>query len=127
MWLKAAVVRSALHGSEQAQGGQPLIANRVLPDCCLIANWRRRINLAALQASADTLRAFPPLPPASASLPACFIAGDRSGYLATDPQRAAARALFPSAVFETVASGHWVHAEAPEAFVRLVCDFCSRV
>ena len=87
------------------------------------ARWR--LNLPALIEQRDVLRSFPSLPPASPSMPALFIAGSRSGYLSTAEHHAAARALFPSATFSTIASGHWVHAEAPGEFTEVVSDFCG--
>ncbi|KAL1508276.1 hypothetical protein AB1Y20_004391 [Prymnesium parvum] len=94
----------------------------------LIPDERRwRLNLAALIKASDVLRSFPQLPAAPPSLPACFIAGEKSNYLVSDEQRAAARACFPSASFETAPTGHWVHAEAPDLFVQLVCNFCKQL
>ncbi len=55
--------------------------------------------------------------------PALFIRGGRSGYIGEEdlPQ---IRRLFPEARLHDVQNaGHWVHAEAPEEFVRVVRDF----
>jgi esterase len=65
--------------------------------------------------------------PVSASAPfvkpAFFIRGGKSNYL--NPEDGPLiRALFPQAQIQTVAeAGHWVHADAPEAFLRLALDF----
>jgi pimeloyl-ACP methyl ester carboxylesterase len=55
--------------------------------------------------------------------PTLFIRGGKSSYLtaADEPE---IRRLFPAAQFQTIpAVGHWVHADAPEEFLRLVLDF----
>lgn len=55
--------------------------------------------------------------------PALFIRGGKSDYVnATD--EVDIRRLFPLAEIQTIpAADHWVHADAPEEFVRLVLDF----
>jgi esterase len=55
--------------------------------------------------------------------PALFIRGERSHYLlpADEP---GIRSLFPRARFAMIpGAGHWVHAEAPGAFRRLLLEF----
>jgi pimeloyl-ACP methyl ester carboxylesterase len=55
--------------------------------------------------------------------PVLFLRGGKSPYVTADdtPQ---IRALFPQAKLETIASAnHWIHADAPEDFVRLVSEF----
>lgn len=55
--------------------------------------------------------------------PALFIRGGKSDYIAADDELEIRR-LFPAARIETIPSAnHWVHADAPLAFVRLVLDF----
>ncbi|MGA9119472.1 MAG: alpha/beta fold hydrolase [Bacteroidota bacterium] len=55
--------------------------------------------------------------------PALFIRGDRSDYVLPQYHDAIKR-LFPSARFETIpGAGHWVHADAPEAFLEAVLSF----
>jgi pimeloyl-ACP methyl ester carboxylesterase len=55
--------------------------------------------------------------------PALFIRGGESDYVNPDDE-VEIRRLFPLAVIQTIASAnHWVHADAPEDFVRLVLDF----
>jgi pimeloyl-ACP methyl ester carboxylesterase len=52
-----------------------------------------------------------------------FIRGGQSDYI-QDEDRAAILKWFPNARIETVEqAGHWVHAEAPEALLRLVLEF----
>jgi pimeloyl-ACP methyl ester carboxylesterase len=57
--------------------------------------------------------------------PALFVRGERSDYVA-DEDREPIRRLFPNAEFATVGgAGHWVHADAPEAFADVVVDFLT--
>lgn len=55
--------------------------------------------------------------------PTLFVRGDRSDYV-RDEDLETIRAFFPTAVLETVAdAGHWVHADHPAAFSRVVRSF----
>ena len=52
-----------------------------------------------------------------------FIRGGKSDYI-THADEIEIRERFPAVQIETIAkANHWVHAEAPEEFVRLVLDF----
>jgi pimeloyl-ACP methyl ester carboxylesterase len=97
----------------------------------LLANLARendrfvwRINLDGLANSLPALHGFPELPAdARYEGPTLFIVGERSDYVA-ESDKATIRRRFPSARIEAVAgTGHWVHADAPDAVVRLVSDF----
>ena len=55
--------------------------------------------------------------------PTLFIRGERSDYI-RDEDLASIRKLFPRAdLHEIPGAGHWVHADAPEAFLRKVREF----
>jgi pimeloyl-ACP methyl ester carboxylesterase len=55
--------------------------------------------------------------------PALFIRGGMSDYISAADEFEIRR-RFPAAQIQTIASAnHWVHADAPEEFVRLVLDF----
>ena len=55
--------------------------------------------------------------------PTLFIRGGKSNYIA-DTDEPAIRQRFPQATVQTITTAnHWVHADAPEEFVRLVSDF----
>jgi esterase len=55
--------------------------------------------------------------------PALFVRGGKSEYLMPE-EFDSIRSLFPHARFHTVAgAGHWVHADAPEEFLRTVLEF----
>jgi esterase len=55
--------------------------------------------------------------------PTLFIRGERSNYICDDDMTAIQK-LFPRVkLCEIAGAGHWVHAEAPEAFIRTVWEF----
>lgn len=55
--------------------------------------------------------------------PALFVRGDRSDYI-RDEDMETIRAFFPRAELETVPdAGHWIHADRPAAFSRVVRGF----
>lgn len=85
-------------------------------------SWR--CNLPVIAAALDAISGFPPLPEATRwEGEALFVAGERSTYLDARG-RAAALARFPAAAFAVVpGAGHWVHAEAPDAFLGAVTPF----
>lgn len=57
------------------------------------------------------------------SNPALFIRGGKSDYIGTKDEAEILK-LFPSAETQTITTAnHWVHADAPEEFVRLVLEF----
>ncbi len=58
--------------------------------------------------------------------PALFIRGEESDYI-TDADLPMIRKNFPNAELVTISdAGHWVHADAPEAFAEAVLDFLRR-
>lgn len=84
------------------------------------AHWR--LNLGALARQMELIMGFPETGGPS-DLPAVFLRGGASDYLA-GPHEARARELFPAASVETLPGlGHWLHAEDPrgvEAAMRAV-------
>ncbi len=82
------------------------------------------VNLEALDRHFADILSFPEIAAGVAfSKPALFIAGGSSDYLRPE-HRPAIERLFPGAVVETIAgAGHWVHAEAPAAFLEVVERF----
>jgi pimeloyl-ACP methyl ester carboxylesterase len=98
--------------------------------------YRWRMNGAALLASLPHFASFPDAealraereaagasatapPPAGAEVH--FVSGERSGYV-RERHHDRIRALFPAAVLHTpvVGAGHWVHADAPTEFWRIL-------
>lgn len=86
-------------------------------------SWR--LNLPAIAAALEDLSAWvPPEQPAFPG-PTLFLAGERSDYIRPEDAPAIA-ARFPAARIATVpGAGHWVHAEAPEAFLGALNPFLA--
>jgi pimeloyl-ACP methyl ester carboxylesterase len=85
------------------------------------------INLAALEQDFEAILGFPQIPPGrSFPGPTLVLGGGRSDYLRPE-HRPEIERLFPAATIETIPeAGHWVHADAPEAFVAAVNRFLGR-
>lgn len=87
------------------------------------SGWKWRMNLAAIAASYDRLRAAPNS--AVYAGPTLFIRGEKSRYI-IDENRVPIMRQFPDARLETIAgAGHWLHAERPEEFNALVRGFLA--
>jgi esterase len=85
------------------------------------------LNLEALKRHADTIRDFPQVTGDLAFTgPTLFLLGGRSTYVERRHEADMHR-LFPTAVIERIeAAGHWVHAEAPDAFLAAIRRFLAR-
>ena len=90
------------------------------------ARWR--INLATIEQAMPEISGFPErLLQESYPGPTLFVASAKSGYVRPEDEPVIHR-LFPKA--ETVfiqGAGHWVHAEAPDAFLAVVQRFLKLV
>ncbi|MGE0259273.1 MAG: alpha/beta fold hydrolase [Alphaproteobacteria bacterium] len=88
------------------------------------ARWR--INLDAIERAMASLAGFPPMPPGTAYQgPTLFVGGGRSDYLRAEhgPE---IRRLFPKAQIARIPeTGHWLHADRPDAFVEEVGRFLT--
>jgi esterase len=72
-------------------------------------------NYARLREPLDVARSF--------GKSTLFLRGEKSDYI-NDGDKAMILALFPAAQIQTIAgAGHWLHADQPEEFLRLVVDF----
>jgi pimeloyl-ACP methyl ester carboxylesterase len=99
-----------------------LLQNLVLGD----GPPRWRINLAAIEAALSTLAGFPSLPAdAQYNGPALFIAGGKSRSLAAEHESAVTARFCNAAIVRLAEAGHWVHADAPEAFLALIERFLA--
>lgn len=90
------------------------------------AGFRWRINLAALDTGMDQIADFPtPDHHQSYSGPTLFVAGANSDYI--QPHHIGDIAhLFPSSdIAHIPGAGHWLHAEAPEVFLRELTAFLN--
>ncbi|HJU17213.1 MAG TPA: alpha/beta fold hydrolase [Stellaceae bacterium] len=88
------------------------------------ARWR--LNLAAIAGAMTLISDFPSFPPGRVyDGPALFVTGARSPYVRAEHEPAILR-LFPAARLVRIAgAGHWVHAEAPAAFLAQVAPFLA--
>lgn len=85
--------------------------------------FRWRVDLETIARSEAEIIGFPDFGERRFSGPSLFIAGGRSDYVGP-AEEIAIRDRFPRARIERVAdAGHWLHAERPEEFARLVEAF----
>ncbi|MEH6519248.1 MAG: alpha/beta fold hydrolase [Halioglobus sp.] len=85
-----------------------------------VFNWR--FNLPGIMASYDLIRAAVPLAPAYTG-PVLFIKGGDSNYVSA-AHTEEILALFPSVSLKVMPGcGHWLHAQQPQLFNRLVRRF----
>lgn len=89
--------------------------------------WRWRCDVGGLCGAMDVLTGFDVGDEAGVRVfegPALFIAGGRSGYLATEAQRQAVFARFPNTRIEVLrGAGHWLQADDPAGFCHLLTEF----
>jgi pimeloyl-ACP methyl ester carboxylesterase len=88
------------------------------------ARWR--LNLAAIARAMPQISSFPSFPPERTyGGPTLFVAGGRSSYVRAEHEPVIRR-LFPAArVVRIAGAGHWLHAEAPAAFLAQVAPFLA--
>ncbi|MCP4391581.1 MAG: alpha/beta fold hydrolase [Gammaproteobacteria bacterium] len=86
--------------------------------------WRWRVNWRAIQRDMEFLTGFDDLRDGwRIDLPTLFIRGARSDYIG-DAEIDVINRHFGQAGFATIEdAGHWLHAEKPEIFARLVLEF----
>jgi esterase len=85
-------------------------------------SWRFNLDAISTQIS-EVGKA---LPDKQVHLPTIFVRGSKSNYI-TDEDQAAITQQFSNATFATIPNaGHWLHAEQPEAFSRLVLAFLQQ-
>jgi esterase len=84
------------------------------------------VNLEAIERNFDAILGFPEVPAERPfPKPTMFLAGGRSEYIRPEHHVEILR-LFPAATIEVIAgAGHWVHADAADAFVAAVDAFLS--
>jgi pimeloyl-ACP methyl ester carboxylesterase len=84
------------------------------------------VNLEALERNFPAIVGFPDVAAGRTFPgPTLFVVGERSDYIRPE-HHAVIQRLFPAATIEVVAgAGHWVHAEAPEAFLAVLSGFLS--
>jgi esterase len=90
------------------------------------AGFAWTVNLEAIERNFDAILGFPQIPPGRLfAKPALFLAGGRSEYVRPE-HHAEIRRLFPAATIDVIEqAGHWVHADAADAFVAAVDAFLN--
>jgi len=85
-------------------------------------SWR--VNFPVLEAAMPEILSA--LPQVEVFISTLFIRGALSNYI-LDEDVSAIEQIFPDSSLESIQNaGHWVHAEAPDAFVDYVLGFCLR-
>lgn len=88
------------------------------------AAWR--IGLRNIAAALPGIEGWEVPPGTQYPGPVLMLRGERSDYVRSE-HRPAVRALFPAAQFMTLkGAGHWLHADAPDAFVEIAQAFLER-
>jgi esterase len=86
-------------------------------------SWR--VNLNAIESAMDDLTGFSP-PLSHYEGPVSIVRGANSDYV-LEAHTGVIAELFPNARFETIdAAGHWLHAEQPAAFLKILTDHLTR-
>jgi esterase len=86
--------------------------------------WRWRVNWPVIQRDMDALTGFAPLPTDwVGSQPTLFIRGASSDYVGSAEIEVIERHFDDVEVATIDEAGHWLHAEKPVEFSRLVLDF----
>ena len=90
------------------------------------AGWRWRVNWEAIQREMEWLTGFEDLPPEwMIEVPSLFVRGENSDYIG-EAEREVINQHFIHCRVETLEdAGHWLHAEKPQQFNRLVLDFLT--
>jgi pimeloyl-ACP methyl ester carboxylesterase len=104
---------------DNAKVRQFLLMNLVKTEDYL--QWR--INLPALKANYPAIRQAV-CESAQYDKPCLFIRGERSDYVRDDDVEQI-KAHFTQAQFASLPTGHWVHAEQPQAFIEVVAQFLN--
>ena len=86
--------------------------------------WRWKVNWGAIKLHIDQITGFPELPQTwQIDCPTLFIRGETSTYVGNAEEILISR-HFNSVSIKTLANaGHWLQAEQPQAFAKLVLEF----
>ncbi len=88
--------------------------------------WRWKFGLDEIDATYDAIRGAPSIP-TDRHLPAMFICGHSSDFVRPEDMDLI-RQSFPKAVIVGVeGAGHWVHSDAPDAFMAAAVPFMATV
>lgn len=126
------------HGTVTSRQQADDLVKGILPDQAtrlfLLSNLRRdddgkfiwRVNMDAIRGNYEIISGPPSAMETSHDGPVLFIKGGRSPYI-KDEDLPVIRRLFPRSELQTIEqSGHWVHTEQPEIFLKIVKDFLNQ-
>ena len=86
-------------------------------------SWSWRVNLEEIARKIDVIGAWPDPQAKPFERPVLWIAGGDSPYI-RDEHQETMTALFPQTELVTIpGAGHWVHADQPKEFTRIVREF----
>jgi pimeloyl-ACP methyl ester carboxylesterase len=86
--------------------------------------WRWRVNWEAIRKAMDSLTGFDGLPADwRLDLPTLFIRGSASNYVGDAEVEVIERHFGAAQIASIDGAGHWLHAEQPMEFLRIVSDF----
>jgi esterase len=86
--------------------------------------WKWRVNWRAIRDSMDQLIGFDEMPENwRLDLPTLFIRGSASDYIGPAEIEVIERHFSNAEIATIEGAGHWLHAEQPKEFLRLVSDF----
>lgn len=122
--MRRAEADAALAATVENPAERAFLLQNLVFDAVGAPRWKP--NLAAIEANMPLIASFPEMPRHARHDGAVLVLrGERSAYVRPDHHEPTL-ALFPRAVFVTVpGAGHWVQAEAPEAFLRAVEPFLA--
>ncbi len=86
--------------------------------------WRWKINWGAIKLNLDRITGYPELSADwQVACPTLFIRGEKSDYIGESEEALILRHFNPVVIKTLDNAGHWLQAEQPRAFARLVLDF----
>eukprot|EP00871_Galdieria_phlegrea_P004475 jgi/Galph1/5028/GphlegSOOS_G3659.1 len=101
------------------------VMTNLVPDDEKPGYYKWRVNLPALTDSMDAMLGFPQVSSNDKVYhgPTLFVKGENSHYI-TDQYKPVIQSYFPKAIIRSIAqTGHWLIAEDPDSFTRLVNEF----
>ena len=82
-----------------------------------------RVNFEVMEKEMDNILA--PLPNQVVNVPTLFVYGANSNYIIPEDKPEISK-IFLSAEFTELPAGHWIHAEVPDDFYRIVKNFVTK-
>ncbi|MCH7881967.1 MAG: alpha/beta fold hydrolase [Proteobacteria bacterium] len=87
-------------------------------------HWRWKVNWQAIKRNLDKITGYSELPQDwQVACPTLFIRGEKSNYIGEAEEKLIDQHFNMVAIKTLANAGHWLHAEQPRAFARLVLEF----